>query len=78
MHNDKKRAAAWSEKSNGARVLRGHHAVDPRGHLVLLRPGEELPGPNWRWATDEDHKAAAAAEAVRVKDAAPTRDGPIK
>lgn len=47
--------------------IRGHHAVDPSGHLVLLRPGSNLTDPGWRWATEADHQKAAAVEKARAE-----------
>jgi hypothetical protein len=85
--NAKAAAAEFGRKASGEKVLRGHHAVDPKGHLVLLPPGVDLPGPGWRWATQGDHEAAAAAEEARRKDEAAaalretqptTGRGPIK
>lgn len=50
-------------KSDGSKVLRGHHAVDPSGHLVLLPGNDPLPkDEGWRWATQHDLKDAEAAE----------------
>jgi hypothetical protein len=64
MH-DKEQAAVYGTKSDGSKALRGYHAVDPKGNLVLLNPRDPaLPGDGWRWATPEDvaaYETAAAA-----------------
>lgn len=63
----KEQAAVYGQKSDGSSVLRGYHAVDPHGNLVLLNPrDQELPGDGWRWASADDVAAAeAAAAAIR-------------
>lgn len=64
-------AAIYGKKSDGTEVLRGHNAVDPKGHLVLLPGDRDLPGPSWRWATDADIAEAELAEQKRAaKEAA--------
>ena len=59
QQDPKKLEAAAYKLVRGEKTLRGYHAVDPSGHLVLLRPDQELPEGDWRWASAADLKAKA-------------------
>lgn len=74
----KKSAAVYKTNRDGRSVVRGYHAVDPSGHLVLLAPPGELPDSEWRYATAADVKAAKDAEAARSKEAPPSDGGPLQ
>jgi hypothetical protein len=66
----KQAAAVYGTKSDGSQVLRGHHAIDPSGHLVLVPKDLDLPDDGWRWATDEDvADTEARAAQVLAEDA---------
>lgn len=47
----------------------GTYAVDPQGHLVVIRTGQKLKA-GWRYATDADMSEKAEAEAQRRAAAA--------
>ena len=72
--------AKMNKNRDGREVCAGYYAVDPSGHLVLVHENQELDA-GWRWASQGDLEAAAAAEKKRgEKDAAkaPPAGGPLK
>jgi hypothetical protein len=84
MQDQHKKAAAvhGTRLSDGAKLLRGHNAVDPSGHVVLLPGDTALPGDDWRWATEGDLEAAELAKLEAddqdKADTARSSGGPLK
>jgi hypothetical protein len=59
-------AAVYREKGE-QKILRGHNAVDPSGHLVMLAGDTDLPTKEWRWATADDIAKAESAAAAAIE-----------
>ncbi len=80
QNQNKTGAAVYGEKSDGSLFLRGHNAVDPKGHLVLIDGDGELPDSEWHWATSGDLEAAESAEKKNAEKAlrSPRKGGPIR
>lgn len=64
---------------DGGEVCAGYYAVDPSGHVLLVRENHVLEA-GWRWASQGDLDAAAEAEKKRAaaeKAEAPRDGGPL-
>lgn len=62
---ERARATEYKQNQDGVLVVLGHHAVDPSGHLVRLKPNARLPSADWRWATQDDMREKVALERQR-------------